>query len=104
MNLFEPIVDEAKQHQHFKTVLTPEHAASRQVVEAWADGFPDRDGKFVQEFQLSFNSPFWEIYLYAVFREYGFGFDWSHASPDFLLTHQGQSFCVEAVTAKATLK
>lgn len=101
MKLFEPIIDEAKQHQHFKTVLAPEHAASRQVVEVWADGFPDRDGKFVQEFQISFNSPFWEIYLYAVFREYGFDFDWSHASPDFLLTHQGQSFCVEAVTANA---
>ena len=101
MKLFEPIVDEGRQHQHFKTVLAPEHAASRQVVEAWADGFPNRDGKFVQEFQLSFNSPFWEIYLYAVFREYGFDFDWSHASPDFALTYQGQSVCVEAVTANA---
>lgn len=61
MKLFEPIVDEAKQHQHFKTVLMQEHAASRDVVMGWADGFPNRDGKFVQEFQISFNSPSWEI-------------------------------------------
>lgn len=101
MKLFEPIVDEAKQHQHFRNVLMQEHAASRDVVMGWADGFPDRDGKFVQEFQISFNSPFWEIYLYAVFREYGFAFDWSRASPDFLLAREGHQFCVEAVTANA---
>lgn len=101
MKLFEPIVDEAKQHQHFRSVLMQEHAASRDVVMGWADGFPNRDGKFVQEFQISFNSPFWEIYLYAVFREYGFAFDWSRASPDFLLARDGYQFCVEAVTANA---
>lgn len=101
MDLFKPIVDEAKQHPHFKTVMMPEHRASRDVATGWAEGFPNRDGKFVQEFQISFNSPFWEIYLHAVFREYGFGFDWCHASPDFLLTHNGRPFCVEAVTANA---
>lgn len=101
MDLFKTIVETAKQHQHMKIVMLPEHAASRDVVNAWGEGFPDRDGKFVQEFQISFNSAFWEIYLYAVFREYGFAFDWLHASPDFLLAHKEQFFCVEAVTANA---
>jgi hypothetical protein len=101
MDLFKAIVDASIQHPHFKTVILPEHEASRDVVTAWAEGFPDRDGKFVKEFQTTFNSSFWEIYLYAVFRDYGFTFDWSHASPDFLLERVGQSFCVEAVTANA---
>jgi len=101
MDLFTPIVDESRQHPHFKALIGPERAAGRAVLAAWAEGFPDRDGKMVQEFQLSFNSPFWEIYLYAVFRDYGFGFDWSHAAPDFRLIREGHSFLVEAVTANA---
>jgi hypothetical protein len=55
----------------------------------------------VQEFQLSFNSPFWEVYLYATFRDYGFAFDWSHPAPDFSLSRDGKSLVVEAVTANA---
>lgn len=101
MDLFRPIIDESRQHPHFKGLLKPERAAGRAVLEAWAKDFPDRDGKMVQEFQLSFNSPFWEIYLYAVFREYGFEFDWSFAAPDFQLRHKKHSFLVEAVTANA---
>lgn len=101
MDLFTPIVDAARLHPHFKALLGPKRAVGRTVLESWAEGFPDRDGKLVQEFQLSFNSPFWEIYLYAVFRDYGFEFDWSQASPDFQLSCHGQSFVVEAVTANA---
>lgn len=102
MNIFEVIVPEERQHPHFKSVLSAEYAACRNVVEAWAEGFPDRDGKFVQEFQISFNSQFWELYLHAVFRDYGFTFNWQHASPDFsLMRNGGPAFCVEAVTANA---
>lgn len=101
MDLFCPVVPEDRWHQHFRTVLAPEFAPCRSLVEQWATGFPDRDGKFVQEFQISFNSPFWELYLYAVFREYGFALDWKHAAPDFFISRNGQSICVEAVTANA---
>lgn len=101
MDLFTPIIDESRQHPHFKALLGPRRAAGRAVLAAWAEGFPDRDGKMVQEFQLSFNSPFWEIYLYAVFRAYGFEFDWSHAAPDFQLIREDDYFLVEAVTANA---
>lgn len=101
MDLFTAVVDESRQHPHFKALANPARAVSRQVLAAWADGFPDRDGKMVQEFQISFNSAFWEIYLYALFRDYGFEFDWSHAAPDFLLSSHGHPFLVEAVTANA---
>lgn len=101
MDLFTPIVDEHRLHPHFKSLMEPERAPGRAVLSAWAEGFPDRDGKMVQEFQISFNSAFWEIYLYAVFGDYGFDFDWSHAAPDFQLSREGQPFLVEAVTANA---
>lgn len=32
-------------------------------------GFEDRDGKFVKEFQTTFNSSFWELYLFACLRD-----------------------------------
>ncbi|WP_323012703.1 hypothetical protein [Castellaniella sp.] len=101
MDLFTPIVDESRQHPHFKSLLGPARAPDRAVLAAWAEGFPDRDGKMIQEFQLSFNSSFWEIYLYAVFCDYGFEFDWPHSAPDFQLDREGTRFLVEAVTANA---
>jgi hypothetical protein len=71
------------------------------VVQQWAEGFPDRDGKFVQEFQITFNSPFWEIYLHAVLRNFGFLPDWTHPAPDFSVSKDGVQACLEAVTANA---
>lgn len=101
MDLFKKIVDESVLHPHIKTVMLPGHEPSRDLVMTWAEGFPDRDGKFVQEFQTTFNSSFWEVYLYAVFSEYGFAFDWSESAPDFLLKKDALTICVEAVTANA---
>jgi hypothetical protein len=40
------------------------------VLTDWARGFIDRDGKFVKEFQTTFNSCFWELYVYAVLKRY----------------------------------
>ncbi len=101
MDLFRPILPENKWHQHFRTILTPPFESSRKVMQQWAEGFPDRDGKFVQEFQHTFNSSFWELYLYAVFRNYDFSFDWRYPSPDFLIEHNNKTVCIEAVTANA---
>jgi hypothetical protein len=101
MDLFRPILPENRWHQHFRSILTPQFESSRILLEQWSEGFPDRDGKFVQEFQLTFNSPFWELYLYAIFRDYDFSFDWTHPSPDFVIERNGKSVCVEAVTANA---
>lgn len=101
MNLFEPIVDKSLFHPNFSRIIDQKRVSEQAEFQRWAEGFPDRDGKFVKEFQTTFNSSFWEVYLYAVFRDYGFGFDWSANSPDFHLTGNGKSFIVEATTANA---
>ena len=33
-------------------------------MERWAEGFPDRDGKLVIEFQTTFNSAFYNLHLW----------------------------------------
>jgi hypothetical protein len=101
LNFFEPVVEEARFHQHFKALLQESRNHEREEFLRWADGFPDRDGKLAQEFKISFNSVFWEVYLFAVFKAYGFTLDWTHRSPDFLVTLGASRFTVEAVTANA---
>ena len=59
----------------------------------------DRDGKFVHEFQLTFNSAFWELYLNASFAALGFARDYRHASPDFACAKGDGAFVAEAVVA-----
>jgi hypothetical protein len=101
MKLFVPIVPEIRPHPNFQSVLVPERTPERELFEQWAQEFPDRDGKLIEEFQTTFNSTFWEIYLYACFREYGFELDWSHATPDFQIRSEHGVAAVEATTANA---
>ncbi|WP_233079245.1 hypothetical protein [Rheinheimera soli] len=99
MNLFEPLVENAKLHKNFRSIMKESKALERAELQRWAEGFPDRDGKFIREFQTSFNSCFWEIYLYALFREFGFEFNWDSASPDFQILSDKMDLIVEATTA-----
>lgn len=103
MDLFTPVVEEARFHPNFRNILAKEHAAERAELARWVEGFPDRDGKFVHEFQTTFNSCFWELYLFAVLKDYGHSLDWSNASPDFNVCAVGHRFTVEAVTANAAV-
>jgi hypothetical protein len=96
MNLFEILYDDEKLHTNFKSLLPDTHSGEREVLQNWSEGFPDRDKKFVHEFQTTFNSSFWELYLYKLFKEMEFEFDWSFPSPDFALEHNGVKFIVEA--------
>jgi hypothetical protein len=68
------------------------------VLKAWASGFHDRDGKFVKEFQTTFDSSFWELYLFAVLKHYGMQVDFSVPSTDFLVTTHG-GMNIEATVA-----
>ncbi|MCE4341663.1 hypothetical protein [Xanthomonas hortorum] len=101
MDLFSPVVPADKLHSNFVNVIKPSRVGERAVVQSWAEGFPDRDGKFIKEFQTTFNSSFWEIYLHGVFKDYGFKMDWTKASPDFHLITANGEVIVEAVTANA---
>lgn len=103
MNLFDPVVAEDKQHKNFISIVNMSKESDRIELLRWCDGFPDRDNKFVKEFQTTFNSSFWEIYLYALFKELNFNMDWSHSSPDFLIKDTKQNIVVEATIAAAAL-
>ena len=105
MDLLKPLYEQDRLHPHFRTISDrrPGRLYQREELQRWLDGFPDRDNKFVREFQTTFNSSFWEIYLHAVFREYGFAFDWSYPAPDFLVSSADITFTVEATTANHSI-
>src|SRR5690606_15670267 len=60
--------------------------------------FVDRDNKFVEQFQTTFNSCFWELYLNAVLGNLGFSIDYSYNTPDFIAHKKSQTIIIEAVT------
>jgi hypothetical protein len=101
MDLFTPIVDNSKLHQNFVSILLPYRKAERDLLLSWAEGFVDRDGKIIKEFQTTFNSSFWEIYLHGLFNEYYFKIDWCYETPDFSIRAGNNEFIVEATTANA---
>ena len=67
MDLLKPLYEQDRLHPHFRTISDgrPGRLYQREELQRWLDGFPDRDNKFVREFQTTFNSSFWEIYLHA---------------------------------------
>lgn len=85
MDLFTPQVPEGRQHTIFKMMLAERFAPEREVLQNWAAGFVDRDGKFVREFQLSFESSLWELYLHAALREWQHPVDFNFSAPDFVV-------------------
>ncbi|MBX9825359.1 MAG: hypothetical protein K2Y27_10225 [Xanthobacteraceae bacterium] len=97
MDLFNPVVAAEKLHQNFQRTLDPTSAGVRAVLSQWAEGFQDRDGKFVREFQTTYNSSFWELYLFAVLKQLRIAVDFSFGAPDFVARDHG--LAIEAVIA-----
>lgn len=96
IDLFTPIVPAERQHRNFiATLAGPESV--RAVVTDWADGFIDRDGKFVDEFQRTYNSSWWELYLFAVLKSLDLKIDFGFDAPDFVLADHPVG--IEAVIA-----
>ena len=98
MDLFTPIVDPSRFHPAFSNVKTLYNRYEEEVLEQWAEGFVDRDGKFVTEFQTTFDSSFWELYLNAVLKDLGCTIDFSFHRPDFCIT-EPFPFSIEATVA-----
>jgi hypothetical protein len=84
MDIFSPHVAPALLHPNFVRITEEKDDAVRAVIRDWADGFVDRDGKFVDEFQRSFNSSWWELYLFAVLKSLGIEVDFTKSAPDFV--------------------
>jgi hypothetical protein len=98
IDLFTPIVPKERWHSIFEMLMQPHYAPERKVLETWADGFEDRDGKFVREFQTTFESCMWELYLHAYLKEIGASINLKHHAPDFVVDGP-EKFCMEATIA-----
>lgn len=104
MDLFETKLPQNRLHESFKTIASdPTYAPVRDVIQSWGQGLLDRAGeqaKFINEFQTTFNSAFWELYLNKMIIDLGFSVDYSKGSPDFCVsTPSGAQFSIEAVVS-----
>ncbi len=102
MDLFKPLMPEKKLHTSFRTVLDDSvYAPVAPIIQGWAEGLLGRKGegqKFVKEFQSTFNSSMWEMYLNKALKDLNFSVDYSKSAPDFCVTTpEGYKFNVEAV-------
>lgn len=93
-------LDDSKLHPKFK-VLRDEffYRGAKSVVEEFSKGFVDRDNKFVREFQTTFHSSLWELYLNAIFKYFKLEIDYSYSRPDFIIKNEN-TFYVEAVVSQ----
>lgn len=104
MDLFSPLVEEEKLHPLFRKIVGESiYKPTMCIINKWSDGILGRRQesiKFVKEFQMTFNSSLWELYLNKAFVDLGFEIDYSKKSPDFHLIHKsGIRINVEAVTS-----
>ncbi|KGR82754.1 hypothetical protein [Lysinibacillus odysseyi] len=99
MNLFEveKKINDEKLHYKFK-MLKDSLIEEKEIIQEWSKGFIDKDNKFAYEFQTTFHSSFWELYLHTVFKEAKFTLDYSKQVPDFIVKLPFE-FYVEAVVA-----
>jgi hypothetical protein len=98
LDLFTARVECSRFHPIFAMLLHDQYGPERAVLQSWADGFVDRDGKFVQEFQMTFESGLWELYLYVALRKLGQRIDLAFNAPDFVVT-KPTPFTIEATIA-----
>lgn len=102
MNLFEDLgVPDEKLHPQFRTLRdSPCYGPARGMLSEIQQEFQDPDGNFVEQFQTAgFDPRTFEIFLYAFFRSEGHVIDRAHPRPDFLITKNGITAAIEAVTA-----
>lgn len=98
LELFKLLVKDEKLHPNFKTILNDELPYVREVLLNWANSLVDRDGKLILEFQTTFNSSFWELYLFSVLKHLNLEVDFTKNRPDFIMTGK-EPFCIEATLA-----
>ncbi len=104
IDLFNPRFREEKLHDHFCLISTdPDYAKVQPIIQKWATGLLDRRGesqKFINEFQTTFNSSMWELYLNRALIDLGCSVDFSKSAPDFFVRGPGNyEFNIEAVVS-----
>lgn len=104
LDLFTPRFQEKRLHNHFRIISAdPDYAKVQPIIQNWAAGLLDRKGesqKFINEFQTTFNSSMWELYLNRALIDLGCRVDFSASSPDFFVRGPGNyEFNIEAVVS-----
>lgn len=104
LDLFDSRFPDAKLHDHFRLICAdPDYADVLPVIQNWATGLLDRRGenqKFIKEFQSTFNSSMWELYLNRALIDLGCSVDYSKSAPDFFVRGPGKyEFNIEAVVS-----
>jgi hypothetical protein len=99
LDFFKPAVKEEKMHPSFKSFISERWRPARGLLSELMNWYEDVDGNFVKDFQSTgFDARLWELYLYAVFTELGYGFNREYNVPDFLCEGVPGKFAVEATT------
>lgn len=75
------------------------YMGAKEVISGWGQDFHDKDKKAKTEFQTTFHSTFWELYLHAALKELGFAQCTSHSRPDFIIKEPA-NFYIEAVVSE----
>lgn len=104
LDLFTPRFREEKLHNHFRLIsVDADYVKIQPIIQNWATGLLDRRGesqKFINEFQTTFNSPIWELYLNRALIDLGCSVDFSKPAPDFFVRGPGNyEFNIEAVVS-----
>lgn len=104
MKLFfdSPLEDE-KFHSKYKLLNNQVMLyGERKILEKWAAGFIDRDGKLLYELQTTFHSTFWEFYIHQLLKNMEEEIDFSKHRPDFIVKNGDGSdkFYIEAVVSE----
>lgn len=100
LDFFTVVVPANGQHPSFRTFTTAAgYTPALELLRELMHYFVDADGNFVQQFQSTgFDARLWELYLYALFTELGYGFNREQAAPDFHCIGLQGEFFVEATT------
>lgn len=95
-----PVVRGERQHRAFSTLISARrYSPARALIGEMMHYFEDVDGNFIQQFQSDgFDARIWELYLYALLNELGYGLNRAHAAPDFHCQGLRGEFFIEATT------
>ncbi|EPU0815203.1 hypothetical protein PU708_000013525 [Morganella morganii] len=92
-------ISECKElHEKVLFLLKDYYKEEKEYLKNMFEGFVDRDNKIVKQFQETFHSTLWEIYIYSILKEMNFNIDWNHEHPDFVISAP-EIFYIEAVTS-----
>lgn len=100
IDFFIPVIDTDKRHPNFQALVSDRGwSPARGLLEELMHYFDNADGNFVEQFQsAAFDARLWELYLFALFTELGYGLDRTHNVPDFHCQGPLGYFFVEATT------